>query len=369
MTELTADSQTPRPPLDPVIENGVECFGIPHWFVLDACLVVATSTPEPSGRIRIDENGFLTGQKYWFFLSDGAARLDYPVCLNFSEWTPLARTEVPERRLAIDQRDRPVMNPPYEASFSDISLALQYADGYSAISELNEELRGMHLVPEAYAPWYNHHRIFEYFSEDENDLNIALGPDARPIDDIRQILTLESGLKECMDRPSHVLAPFGDKYVSFFFAPWHIGLAENYHMRTARLPTRIQGYALFVRFAWAMIQLVRSFPSRETLIKKRGRGDYESADGSEQSTTSKSRKVGREHASDGVGPSSTGDSWTEASAEGLDTSSDISDCSDATLDDARFASNASLSNTHDDCERSELGSPSLILQSQPTPKC
>ncbi|KAK0463631.1 uncharacterized protein EV420DRAFT_1519214 [Desarmillaria tabescens] len=142
-----------------------------------------------------------------------------------------------------------------------------------------------------------------------------------------------------MNRPSFVFAPFGDNYVSFFFMPWHIGLTQSYHMSTARLPTRIQGYALFVRFAWAMIQM--------TLVKKRGGGDYETAHGSEQSTTNKSRKVGREHASDhGARPSSTGDSWTEASAEGLDTSSDISDCSDAILDDARFASDDSVSNTH-----------------------
>ncbi|KAK0463652.1 uncharacterized protein EV420DRAFT_1100853 [Desarmillaria tabescens] len=199
------------------------------------------------------------------------------------------------------------MNPPHEASFSDISLALQCADGYCAISGLNEELRGAHLVPEPYASWYNYHRIFEYFSEGENDLNIGLGPDARPIDDIRQILTLKSGLKECMDRPSHVLAPFGDKYVSFFFTPWHIGLAESYHMRTTRLPARIQGYPLFVRFTWAMIQMVRLFLSRETLAKKRGGRDYATSDGSEKSTTtSKSREVGREHAS-----GSTGDGWTE----------------------------------------------------------
>ncbi len=105
-----ADSHGPRPPLEPrpdhvepiymyhparkgtlllgrcqkVIEKGEERLGIRRWFILDACLVVTgkgflSSTPESTGRIDLDENGFLTARTYWFFLSDVAAHLDYAV--------------------------------------------------------------------------------------------------------------------------------------------------------------------------------------------------------------------------------------------------------------------------------------------------
>ncbi len=185
MAELKTDSYDPRPPLEPrsdrvnqiaiyhpvrrvpllafgrrqkVIENGQERLGIRHWFVLDACLVVAgkgflSATKESTGRVDIAETGFLTRQKYWYFLSDAAADPDYPICNDFSEWTPLARQEVPQRWLAIDERDGPTTYPPLESSFSDISLLLKTIDQHCAISGLNEELRACHLVPQACAEW------------------------------------------------------------------------------------------------------------------------------------------------------------------------------------------------------------------------
>ncbi|KAK0211179.1 hypothetical protein DFS33DRAFT_1271032 [Desarmillaria ectypa] len=106
------------------------------------------------------------------------------------------------------------MDAPFQASFSDISFA----------PKLNGELRGMHLVPQAYAKWFNHHCIYKYY---DNDANISTLPQDQT--------------------PS-------DSYVCLFFTKWHIGLAKNYHMRAAKVPNRIQGYALFARFTWAMIQ-------------------------------------------------------------------------------------------------------------------
>ncbi|KAK0441044.1 hypothetical protein EV421DRAFT_2036514 [Armillaria borealis] len=379
-----ADSHGPRPPLEPrtdhvepiyiyhpvrkgpflslgrrqkVFESGEERLGIRHWFILDACLVIAgkgflSSTPESTGRVDLEENGFLTARRYWFFLSDGAAHLDYPVCNNFLEWTPLARQEVAPRWLAIDEPDRPTTNPPLESSFSDISLVVRYTDGYCAISGLNEELRACHLVPQACADWYACHGIYRHFAHGEDYLNITSGPGARPVDDVRQILTLESGLHECTDRPSFVIAPSppSDKYVCYFFTKRPIGLAEDYHMRTAKIPSRIQGYALFARFAWAMIQVALSLPSCETPVKRRSAEDYDAEDGPDWSPT-----IGGTHATDGVvEPSSTGDSWVEANVENLDAGFGVQ--TESSHSDANHHNDDSFSNTHDECSEHDLPS-------------
>ncbi|KAK0441070.1 hypothetical protein EV421DRAFT_1813811 [Armillaria borealis] len=302
MAELKADSYDPRPPLEPrsdrvnqiaiyhpvrrgpllafgrrqkVIENGQERLGIRHWFVLDACLVVAgkgflSSTPDSTGRVDIAETGFLTGREYWYFLNDAAADPDYPICNNFLDWKPLTREEVPQRWLAIDEPDRPTSDPPLESSFSDISIWLQATDKYCAISGLNEELRACHLVPQVCAEWYACNAIYKKFAGDDACPNFAPGSSSRPVDDIRQILTLESGLRDSMDQPSFVIAPSppSDEYVCFFFANRSIGLVEDYHMRTVKIPSRIQGYALFARFAWAIIKVTFVLPPLQTPVKK-----------------------------------------------------------------------------------------------------
>ncbi|PBK93139.1 hypothetical protein ARMGADRAFT_1165379 [Armillaria gallica] len=280
-----ADSHGPRPPLEPrtdhveptytirsgkaplcFLDEGEKHFGIHHWFILDAYLVVAgkgflSSTPKSTGRVDLDENGFLTAQ---------STRCG----------------------------------------------------------------------------------IYEYLADGGDDLNV--GPGARPIDDVRQILTLEFGLQERMDRPSFVTAPSppGDKYVCYFFAKWRIGLAEDYHMRTANIPSRNQGYALFARFAWAMIQVALSLPSCETPVKKE---DYDAEDGPDRSAASKRRTIGGTHTIDGVaGPSSTGGSWVEANIENIDAGFDVQTDSHS---DANYHSDDSFSNTHDEC--SEHDSPSV----------
>ncbi|SJL12316.1 uncharacterized protein ARMOST_15739 [Armillaria ostoyae] len=224
-----------------VIENGKEQLGIPHWFVLDACLVVAgrgflSSTPDRSGRISTRENDLLTGRKYWFFLDDDDDS-DYEICTDFMEWTPLPRTE--------------------EESFSDISSCITQKDRICALSGVNEEIHAVHLIPQMYATWYHSHTVFLQFGRFPSPLT---APKARPIDDIRQIITLESGLRDSMNRPSFVFAPFGDKYTAFFFAPRNISLVERYHMRSVRLPERVEGYALFARFAWAMTTIAFALP-------------------------------------------------------------------------------------------------------------
>ncbi len=123
-------------------------------------------------------------------------------------------------------------------------------------------------------------------------------------------------------------------------------------MHTANIPGRIQGYALFARFAWAMIQVGLSLPSCETPVKKE---DYDAEDGPDRSPASKRRTIGGTHAIHGVaGPSSTGDSWVEANIENLDAGFDVQTDSHS---DANHHSDDSFSNTHDEC--SEHDSPSV----------
>ncbi|KAK0239583.1 hypothetical protein EDD85DRAFT_822527 [Armillaria nabsnona] len=408
MAEFKADSYDPRPPLElrsdrvgqiaifhpvrscPILafgrrqkvnKDGQECLGIRHWFVLDACLVVAgkgflSSTKEPTGRVNIAETGFLTRWKYWYFLDDTAADLDYPICKNFLDWKPLPREEVPQRWLAIDERDEPTTNAPLQSSSSDISLALKNIDKQCAISGLNEELRACHLVPQACAEWYAYNLVHEKFCGD--DANYGFSSSSRPVDDIRQILTLESGLHDSMDRPSFVIAPSppSDKYVCFFFVNRSIGLAEDYHMRTVKIPSRIQGYALFARFAWAMIKFAFPLQPLQTSMKK-GKRKQEPADRPGQSPSSRRRQIRGSspvggNAYDGgagaAGPSSTGNDELDQGGggqsrggAGLDdgcatfhTGSD----SDLSLDDVDCDTDDSLSDIHDvsDGGRLELDS-------------
>ncbi|KAK0216946.1 hypothetical protein IW262DRAFT_1484023 [Armillaria fumosa] len=399
MAELTADSHDPRPPLEPrsdpinqiaiyhpvrqgpllafgcrqkVIENGQERLGIRHWFVLDACLVVAgkgflSSTPDSTGRVDIAESGFLTGREYWYFLSDAASDPDYPVCNNFLEWKPLPREEVPQRWLAIDERDAPTTVAPLEATFSDISLVLKITDGYCAISGLNEELRACHVtwslkpmqigsvVPSLdllncliYVQ-YACNTIYKQFSH--YDTCFGFASNSRPVDDIQQILTLESGLYDSMDRPSFVIAPSppSDEYVCFFFANRPIGLAEEYHMRTARIPGRIQGYALFARFAWAMIESTFSLPLLQIPMKKRKRNQATDIPADHQSPPRRRRQS----RGGGSGGGNTRDGGAGATGPNH-TASD----SDLSLDDADCDTDDSLSDIHDvsDGGRLELSS-------------
>ncbi|PBL01861.1 hypothetical protein ARMGADRAFT_1023258 [Armillaria gallica] len=256
-----------------VVEDGVEHLGIPHWFVLDACLVLAggkgflSSTPDPSGKISTSVNDFLTGIEYWFFLDDAT---DYTICTDFSDWEPLPREDVPERWLAIDKvktlntgRNDAIM----ESSFNKSGNHLIYIDKFCALSGFDRELRAVHLIPQACAPWCIVQRssIYKYYTF---RLPFTFGK-VRLIDDVRQLVTLESGLHDCMNRPSFVIVPFCGKFVVFFFTPWGIGLAEPYHLRTMTLPPRIEGYALFARFAWAITSIAKTmWPTHEPKRKQ-----------------------------------------------------------------------------------------------------
>ncbi len=210
--------------------------------------------------------------------------------------------------------------------------------------------------------------IYEKFGG--NDDNFGFAPSSRPVDDIRQILTLESGLYDSMDRPSFVIAPSppSDEYVCFFFANRSIGLAEDYHMRTATIPSRIQGYALFARFAWAMIKVSFPLPPLQTPVKK-GKRKLEidiPADRPDQSPPSRRRQNRRGgpvggNARDGragaAGPSSTGNNELHqgggsqsGGGAGLDadcTTFHTGSDSDLSLDDADCDTDDSLSDIHD----------------------
>ncbi len=149
-----------------VVEDGVEHLGIPHWFVLDACLVLAggkgflSSTADPSGRISTTVDGFLTGIEYWFFLDDAT---DYTICTDFSDWEPLPREDVPERWLAIDKfktintgRNDAIM----ESSFNKIGNHLINIDRFCALSGFDQEIRAVHLIPQACVPWVRYYLFF-----------------------------------------------------------------------------------------------------------------------------------------------------------------------------------------------------------------
>ncbi len=115
-------------------------------------------------------------------------------------------------------------------------------------------------------------------------------------------MTLESGLHDCIDRPSFVVVPFCGEFVAFFFTPWEIGLAEPYHLRTMTLPPRIEGYALFAWFAWAITSIAKTmWPTHESKRKQesdrsaspsgqpprqRRRGEADSHDENAESDTS-----------------------------------------------------------------------------------
>ncbi|KAK0447975.1 hypothetical protein EV421DRAFT_2033046 [Armillaria borealis] len=209
---------------------------------------------DPPGRISTSVDDFLTGIQYWFFLDDAT---DYTICTDFSDWEPLPREDVPERWLAIDKfktlntgRNDAIR----ESSFNKIGNHLINIDRFCALSGFNRELRAVHLVPQACAPWYNDHQFYEYYTF---RVPFRFGK-ARPIDDVRQLVTLESGLHDCMNRPSFVIVPFCGEFVAFFFTAWEIGLAEPYHLRTMRLPPRIEGYTLFARFAWAITSIAHT---------------------------------------------------------------------------------------------------------------
>ncbi|KAK0205971.1 hypothetical protein DFS33DRAFT_1485696 [Desarmillaria ectypa] len=207
-----------------VIEDGVEHLGIPHWLVLYACLVLADkvflpSTPDPSGRISISVDGFLTGMYYRFFLDD--ATTDYTICTNFSDWEPLLREDIPERWLMIDKFKTP------STSRKDV-IRKNCSTGTCAMSPF------LPLLPHTF---YNPVLPFNFVK-------------SRPINDIRQIITLESGLHDCMNRPSE------------------IGLAEPYHLRAVNLPLRIEEYALFARFAWAITSIAQVIPTNEPKRKR-----------------------------------------------------------------------------------------------------
>ncbi|KAK0463475.1 uncharacterized protein EV420DRAFT_1638409 [Desarmillaria tabescens] len=305
-----------------VIEDGTERLGILHWFVLDACLVIAgrgflSSTPDRSGKISTEENGLLTGCKYWYFLDDHDDD-DHDICTDFSEWTPLPREEVPERRLVIDQNKKSIPNPPQEESFSAIGSCITQEDRLCILSGVNEELRAVHLVPQAYATWYHSHLVFQQYTF-ESPLT---APKARPIDDICQIDTLESGLQKVMNRPSFVFAPFGTQYTAFFFAARNVSLVERYHMRSVRLPERIEGYALFARFAWAMTTIAYALPP----YMVPGNRKRKRSDASNQSGPSRQRRT------EGY-DSTAGDDGTESSSEDdsdVHNSSDDNDFSENT---------------------------------------
>ncbi len=71
-----------------------------------------------------------------------------------------------------------------------------------------------------------------------------------------------------MNRPSFVIVPFCGEFVAFFFTSRKIGLAEPYHLRTMMLPPRIEGYALFARFAWAITSIAQTMGPTHELKRK-----------------------------------------------------------------------------------------------------
>ncbi|KAK0439545.1 hypothetical protein EV421DRAFT_1737720 [Armillaria borealis] len=262
-----------------VTEGGQEHLGIPtgKGFL--------SSTPFRSGRIPTDVNGYLTGEEYRFFLDGGN---DYAICTDFMEWTPPLRKDVPERWLAIDRHKKGTPNPIEEDLFSDISVCIIADDRICAVSGLNEELRATHLVPQVYASWYHMHQIYQQYTYP----GTIKAPKARPIDDIRQIITLESGLLESMNHPSFVIAPFSDEYVAFFFASRRVGMVKQYHLRTVRLPQRIEGYALFTRFAWATITIAQALPPTALPQKRKGRHESDGLSDTESLPPGQRRRTG-----------------------------------------------------------------------------
>ncbi|KAK0451985.1 uncharacterized protein EV420DRAFT_1482325 [Desarmillaria tabescens] len=273
-----------------ILEAGVVQWGIPHSFVLDACLVLAgkgylSSTSDHANKISTPMDGFLMGLRYFFFLEDDNVPTDYLLCTNFSDWEPLPRQDVPERWLMMDKLKTPstgLEDMVLETSCNKICNHVKGIDKFCALSGFDQELRAVHLVPQAYVEWYNEHILHTYFT-----FGLPLDQrKARPIDDVCQIISLESGLHDCIDQPSFIIFPFCGKFVAFFFASSTIGLAEPYHLRTMKIPFRIEGYALFACFAWAITTITQHRPTQTPQKRRRKQESDRSASSSDQSPPS-----------------------------------------------------------------------------------
>ena len=81
------------------------------------------------------------------------------------------------------------------------------------------------------------------------------------VQDVRNIMMLETGVLTWFDSPMFVFFPIKDTSgevvpVLYYFKHEPVGIPYLYHMRVADLPKRIHPYFLYCRFAWAIFRSV-----------------------------------------------------------------------------------------------------------------
>ncbi|KIY45513.1 hypothetical protein FISHEDRAFT_76688 [Fistulina hepatica ATCC 64428] len=161
---------------------------------------------------------YLKAGDYFFHISDGA-NADYAICHDFRAWIPpKSMDHLPEPWRSLRRAD------PGNEDSSEL--------GWTVLSS-----------------W-----ITGTIDKKKLQPNYSIPVNVDNINDIRNLITLEQGLHAQTDRHFYTFFPISSSIVSAYFAERRpTSAAAMYHLVQIDLPSRIDPYLLYCRFAWNTI--------------------------------------------------------------------------------------------------------------------
>ncbi|KAJ6594531.1 hypothetical protein B0H19DRAFT_1095893 [Mycena capillaripes] len=216
--------------------------GVPFTVVLDACKILANNEAgtlhcrgSPDILVAPNDTSLLPPGNYTYHTSNDV--IFYPIVLSFRAWD--APESLPPHWV---QPQMGVTASFKAAADSDISVAIKRDDDVCAVTGNSTRLQSCHLVPSAESPWW----------EERGMDGRTKGED---VDSPSNIMTMRADLNAPgMDQGNFVLVPFGSIAVCICINDKIPDFAAEHHLRTVRIPLRINPLNVFVRFAWGIFR-------------------------------------------------------------------------------------------------------------------
>ncbi|KAH7107020.1 hypothetical protein BKA62DRAFT_685773 [Auriculariales sp. MPI-PUGE-AT-0066] len=234
--------------------------------VLDGCRVVAQyygadsyiATTAGEGALSHPHARVFAGT-YYFHIPHNRR---YTVCKQFGDWRPPRRSGVPGHWFTSFSPQSTTIEPPQgrwaDGNTSDFSKLVQVAitkcilSGRMARAKSVEAAR---IVPRYFDEWFQYHDLLH---------NLQYGfrlprKVTNPLDDIRNGIVLDAGCHSAFDDWVFIFIPFGDYWVCAFLDTDIDTSAAQFHMCRADMPTHIDSYLLFIRFALTILGYIPDF--------------------------------------------------------------------------------------------------------------
>ena len=255
----------------PVFDCCPPTFGVHYGTAITACQILACNEKgylstsrdgHAHGRINADLDSIISPGKYYYHLSSPKSEALYPICCDFSCW------KFPHEKLpsAWKQELPDGTTVDWPTNWTAINERIKSRDIHCLVSEWMDCLTTFHVVAKVNEKWVHKMLVFDvgllpicHLNQlVQNNMDVYFDSQHFLSDSPRNLFALRYDLHlDQFDRAGFVIVPKLGQLVVHFLRPAQQS-AQQYHNVQFDHKKTLSHEALYARFAWALMKIVKS---------------------------------------------------------------------------------------------------------------